>query len=570
MSLIKDLTFRLLGVDESASSTMDKAGGVAEKATSRIGGAFSRVGGQIGGEFGEILSRTGEGIERMGSKTERASAVMMGAGGVITGLGVALQQAGSADKQAADQLRQAIETSGHSYGSYREEIEKTIATQENYGHKASDTQQALQKMTTAFGDPKRALEQMGLVANLAASKHISLADAAGLVDKVVAGKGTRTLTEYGITMGKGKDKTVEAQKALEELSHKVDGQASASMNNFGAQVGVVKTKLGDWTADIGQKVGPALTVIGPILMGAAAAMDIFKAANLGARIATLASSAATGIATAAQWAWNIALDANPIGLVVLAIAALVTGLVFFFTQTKLGKEVWQNVTQFIGQAVSWLWNSVLHPTFTAIGAIFTWLYQNIIQPYVNLMVLEFKVLAAVAMWLWTNGIQPTFQFIGNALHGLQTGFSIVFGAIAIIIRGAFSGALDFIRGAINNIIGLINGAIGALNVVGGAAKAVGLGGFHLTTIHKLATGGIVTGPTHALIGESGPEAVIPLNAGIPGIGGGGGGGGLHIEVHVNAGMGDKHTIAKAVSDAIIDTIRRGGISAAELRAALGV
>lgn len=38
-----------------------------------------------------------------------------------------------------------------------------------------------------------------------------------------------------------------------------------------------------------------------------------------------------------------ALAANPIGLVVAAIGALVGALVYFFTQTETGKEIWATV-----------------------------------------------------------------------------------------------------------------------------------------------------------------------------------------------------------------------------------
>lgn len=569
MALNKNLTFLLLGEDRSASSTMTHTQEVAEKTASRIGGTFSKLGGQLGGEFGEVLNRVGEGIEDVGSHTKNAAVFMGAAGGVAAGLGVALQQAGSADKQAADQLKQSIEAGGHSYESYREEIEKTISTQENYGHGAVDTQQALQKMTTAFNDPKKALEQMGLVANLAAARHISLSDAAQLVVKVTEGKGTRVLTDYGITMGKSKDKTHDAQVALEELSKKVDGQASASMNNFGSQVGVVRTKLGDWIAQIGNQFGPGITIAGTALMGASAAMEIFRVANVGAKIATIASAAATGIATAAQWAWNVALDANPIGIVIIAITALVAGLVWFFTQTKLGKEVWHNVTQFIGQAVTWLWTSVLKPTFGFIGAIFTWLYQNIILPYVNLIVLEFKVLGAIALWLYQNAVAPAANWIVGAVHTIGSVIGTVFGAIGSVIRGAFDGVVGFVRGIFNGIIDAVNGVIGGINTIGSAASAVGLGGFHLSTLHHLALGGIVTKPTYAQLGESGPEAVIPLNSGIPGALRGGGGDTYNITIHAGA-VGSEDQLARAVISAIVNSKGRGTSSMHELRTALGV
>lgn len=61
-----------------------------------------------------------------------------------------------------------------------------------------------------------------------------------------------------------------------------------------------------------------------------------------------------------------------------------------------------------------------------------------------------------------------------------------------IIKGAFSFINDAIRSAANAIIGLVN-RIPFVNVP------------------RLAAGGIVTRPTLAVVGEKGPEAVIPLN-----------------------------------------------------------
>lgn len=42
-------------------------------------------------------------------------------------------------------------------------------------------------------------------------------------------------------------------------------------------------------------------------------------------------------------AFNAALLANPIGLIIAAVAALVAGLVYFFTQTEVGKKVWDSI-----------------------------------------------------------------------------------------------------------------------------------------------------------------------------------------------------------------------------------
>ena len=45
-----------------------------------------------------------------------------------------------------------------------------------------------------------------------------------------------------------------------------------------------------------------------------------------------ALTAAQWGSTAAQWAWNVAMTANPVGIVIVAVAALVAGLVLLWTQ----------------------------------------------------------------------------------------------------------------------------------------------------------------------------------------------------------------------------------------------
>ena len=74
-------------------------------------------------------------------------------------------------------------------------------------------------------------------------------------------------------------------------------------------------------------------------------------------------------------------------------------------------------------------------------------------------------------------------------------------------------------------------------------------------IPELASGGITTGPTLALIGESGPEAVIPLSrANEFGLGGGSG-----INITVNAGLGaDGKNIGELIVREINKFARSGG------------
>ncbi|MBD3781702.1 MAG: tape measure protein [Micrococcales bacterium] len=82
------------------------------------------------------------------------------------------------------------------------------------------------------------------------------------------------------------------------------------------------------------------------------------AAFVAMRAAQLAGAAATGIATAAQWLWNAALTANPIGIVVVAIAALVAGIVLAWKNSETFRTIvlaaWGAIRNGIGAVVDWL------------------------------------------------------------------------------------------------------------------------------------------------------------------------------------------------------------------------
>jgi hypothetical protein len=84
--------------------------------------------------------------------------------------------------------------------------------------------------------------------------------------------------------------------------------------------------------------------------------------------------------------------------------------------------------------------------------------------------------------------------------------------------------------------GAIKNAIGNIPGVGGALHAVGVPGFQ--------AGAIVTRPTLALIGERGPEAVVPLHGGAA-FGGGVPAGGV-TSVIINVYGGDPQAVVNAL------------------------
>jgi hypothetical protein len=88
----------------------------------------------------------------------------------------------------------------------------------------------------------------------------------------------------------------------------------------------------------------------------------------------------------------------------------------------------------------------------------------------------------------------------------------------------------------------------------------GIGGkgfdVNLPTIPMLANGGIVSGPTLAMIGEAGPEAVVPLGRGM--------GMGMNVSVYVSGSVITEKDLAVKVRNEIAQLMRRKGADVALL------
>lgn len=108
----------------------------------------------------------------------------------------------------------------------------------------------------------------------------------------------------------------------------------------------------------------------------------------------------------------------------------------------------------------------------------------------------------------------------------------------------FTGVFNIFKMLFNGIAKMWNNTVGKLSFEF-PSWVIGLGGkgFSVPNIPYLAEGGIVTGPTLAMIGENGPEAVIPLTGRNSGMGG-------NYTINITGGLSSSADIGKAVVNAI--------------------
>jgi len=166
----------------------------------------------------------------------------------------------------------------------------------------------------------------------------------------------------------------------------------------------------------------------------------------------------------------------------------------------------------------------------------------------------FAILLTQAVGYLINSLQDFIDF----LDPFMKAFEDTFGGLNTFFFGIINGMIDGFEGFANSIINGVNGVIRALNRIQVSAprwltNLTGITSFGINIQElpnialprvALAEGGIVTGPMNALIGEAGPEAVIPLDK-MPR--------GATYNITVNAGVG---TNGSQVGEQIVNLIRK--------------
>ena len=159
------------------------------------------------------------------------------------------------------------------------------------------------------------------------------------------------------------------------------------------------------------------------------------------------------------------------------------------------------------------------------------------------------IVAVVALVAALAIAYKRFEGFRNLVDGV---FSFLRDAVGIWVEGVkiyFSTVYAIFKTLFNGIASLWNNTIGKLSFKAPSwVPGIGGKGFDVPNIPMLAEGGIVTSPTLAMIGERGPEAVVPLDRY------NGGGGNIYLTVQSL----DPQSAAQAVVKALQSYNRSNG------------
>ena len=221
--------------------------------------------------------------------------------------------------------------------------------------------------------------------------------------------------------------------------------AIENVANFVTELWEKLTQVSDWYSENSDWINSIAAAIG----GAAGAFALWTGA-----IKTW--QAITKTATALQVAFNAVMAANPIMLVVMAIAALVAGLVYFFTQTETGKEVWNSLVEAFSAGWEWVKNAFQTSIDAVVGA-WNWLTDTLQSGW------DWVKTTVVDAWntYWAL-VQSNFALVTGALMGawnwLRDIFVNAWNFIKTSVVDAFNNAWNNLQSNFDRVMSIIKDA----------------------------------------------------------------------------------------------------------------
>lgn len=255
-------------------------------------------------------------------------------------------------------------------------------------------------------------------------------------------------------------------------------------------------------------------------------------------------------ATVAQWLLNTAMNANPIGLIIAGITALVAAFVVLWNKSEAFREFFIGMWEGIKETVGSIWESIKEIFIAAwdgIKAVFDVVadyFKMVFETAWNYIKLVWDTVVGYFKLVW-EGIKTVFSVVKKILsgdfegawesikdlwdkvvgffEGIWEGIKKVFEPVGNFFKNIFEGARDTIKniwdGLVNIVKAPINALIDGLNAfIKGLNKVqvpdwvpgVGGKGINIPLIPKLYRGGILKKGQIGLLEGSGAEAVVPL------------------------------------------------------------
>jgi hypothetical protein len=239
----------------------------------------------------------------------------------------------STENAAVSLLSNSLKNLGVNYADIQPSIDATTNSFVDLGFKTADTLQAITSLTTALGNPAKALQVLGTAADLARFNHASLGDTAIQVSKAIAGN-SRAFAALGLKI----DKTLTPQNAfnklMDEAKAKVGGAAKAYSQTAAGAIDVFNAKMDSATVKLGKGLMPAIQMLAEFALKYIVPVINFLAKNI------------TPILTMAAALYSVSLALKAIGIAseimageivlnpIFAVVAALTTLLILYNKMK--------------------------------------------------------------------------------------------------------------------------------------------------------------------------------------------------------------------------------------------
>lgn len=392
---------------------------------------------------------------------------------------------------------------------------------------------ALLPMSTIFSELQPKLAGMSSAVAAATLKTLGFGQASVKLAETIQA-GPAVLQKYTTQVNATNSAHLAAEKQAKTLGHQVD-VLKASFSNVEVEIGQVllpvliklmdavmgfiKPML-DWIqthTKLVVVIGGVAAALSGLVLVALAYKKIMQASKLVGdmfndmqkitQVRSIAVTAATNVQKAAVAAWGVVtkagtliqagfdavMDANPIVLVGIALAALVTGLVLFVTKTTLGRDILKDVTGVL--------SGIFHDAITAAGIVIAAIVAQV-KAWIS-------ILQTVYSWISTNvgKIAGFFQALPADVKAVWTTMSSDVSTFISDVVGFFAGLPAKIVKALGSLAGDVGNVLKSIPVVGGLFSAAG------SVLGHLATGGKALPGNSYMVGENGPEILQMTGSG---------------------------------------------------------
>lgn len=297
--------------------------------------AVKVIGDSKGGR--KALNDTAKASDKMSRALSNSAKI---AGAALVGVGAAALKAANAaaeDQQAQAKLAKAME---NVTGASAKQIKATEAVIDKLaratGVADDQLRPAFQKLVTGSRNVEQAQKDLAVAIDLAVFSGKDVETVSQAIAKAYGGQ-TGALKKLIPSLDETILKSGDMNAIMAEVAKVTEGSAAAAAETTAGKMDILRLRFDEVQESLGNSLIPALETAADKLEKILNYVEdnqtqvkILAGIFIGLSLAIIAVNtaiklyqAAAAVATAAQWAWNIALNANPIGLIVLAVALFI-------------------------------------------------------------------------------------------------------------------------------------------------------------------------------------------------------------------------------------------------------